>query len=101
MNSQQIHSQLSRNKWYVKDTTSSLCYPKSNGKIERTIQMIKKSTKKALKGNNDRTLALLTLCTSTGPENNTPLVTLFYNHAIRTLLSSMNKEVSQENKKLI
>ena len=63
--------------------------------------MIKKSIKKALKGNNDPNLALLALRTSTGPESNTPLVTIFYNHTIRTLLPSLNKEVSQENKKLI
>ena len=63
--------------------------------------MIKKSIKKALKGNNDPNLALLALRTSTGPESNTPLVTIFYNHTIRTLLPSLNKEVSQENKQLI
>ena len=85
----------------LKHTISNLDYPKSNRQIERTIQTIKKSIKKALKGNNDPYLALLALCTSTGPENNTPPGTLLYNHTIRTLLPSMNKDVSQENKKLI
>ena len=54
-----------------------------------------------MKGDNDPDLALLAFHTSTGPENNTPPATLFCNHAIRTLIPSMNKEVSQENKKLI
>ena len=85
----------------LKHTTSNLDYPKSNRQIERTIQTIKKSIKKALKGNNDPYLALLALRTSPGPENNTPPGTLLYNHTIRTLLPSMNKDVSQENKKLI
>ena len=87
--------------WVFKHTTLSLYYPKSNGQIERTIQIIKKRIKKALKGDNDPDLALLAFHTSTGPENNTPPATLFCNHAIRTLIPSMNKEVSQENKKLI
>ena len=54
-----------------------------------------------MKGNNDPDLALLACCTSTGPENNSPPATLFYNPTIRTLLPSMNKEVSQENKNLV
>ena len=87
--------------WDFTHTTSSLHYPKSNGQIEKTIQTIKKSIKKALKGNNDPHLALLAIRTSPDPKNNTPPATLFCNHTIRTLLPSMNKEVSQENKKLI
>ena len=87
--------------WDFKHTTSSPRYPKSNEQIERTIQAIKKSIKKGLKGHDDPYLALLAVRTSTGPENNTPPATLFYNRVIKTLLPSMNKEVSQENKKLI
>ena len=96
-----IHSKLFRKQWDFKHTTSSPRYPKSNGQIERTIQTIKKSIKKALKGNDDPYLALLAVRTSPGLGNNTPPATLFYNRVIRTLLPSMNKEVSQENKKLI
>ena len=87
--------------WDFKHTTSSPRYPKSNEQIERTIQTIKKSIKKALKGHDDPYIALLAVRTSTGPENNTPPATLFYNRVIKTLLPSMNKEVSQEDKKLI
>ena len=54
-----------------------------------------------MKGHDDPYLALSAVRTSTGPENNTPPATLFYNRVIKTLLPSMNKEVSQENKKLI
>ena len=62
---------------------------------------MKKSIKKALKGHGDHYLKLLAVCTSPGPENNTPPTTLFYNRTIRTLIPSMNKEVGHENKKLI
>ena len=54
-----------------------------------------------MKGHDDPYLALSAVHTSTGRENNTPPATLFYNRLIKTLLPSMNKEVSQENKKLI
>ena len=87
--------------WDFKRTTSSPHYAKSNGQIERTIQTIKKNIKKALKSNDDCYLALLAVCTSPDPENKTPPATLFYNRTIRTLLPSMDKEVCQENKKLI
>ena len=43
--------------WDFKHTTSSPHYFKSNGQIERTIQTIKRSIKKALKGNDDPYLA--------------------------------------------
>ena len=84
--------------WDFKHKTSSPQYPKSNEQIERTIQTIKKSIKKALKGNDDPYLALLAVSALPGPENNTPPAKFFYNHTIITL---MKKEVSQENKKLM
>ena len=61
--------------------------------FKRTIPTIKKSIKKALKGNDDTYLALLAVRIS-------PPVTLFYNRTIRTLIPSMKTDVSQENKKL-
>ena len=81
--------------WDFKHITSSPHYCKSNGQIERAIQTIKKSIKKASKRSDDPYLALLTVRTAPGPENNTPPATLFYNRTIRTLLPSMNKEVSK------
>ena len=61
------------------------------------IQTVKKNIKKALKGNDGPYLALLAVRTSLGPENKTPLVTLFYNRTIRTLI---NTKFSQEIKNL-
>ena len=87
--------------WDFKHTTSSPHYPKSNGCIERTIQTIKKSIKKALKGNNELYLALLAVATSPDPENNTLPATLFYNHTIRTLLPSVNIKKLVKKTKLI
>ena len=55
--------------WDFKHKTSSPQYPKSNEQIERTIQTIKKSIKKALKGNDDRYLALSAVRTSPGPSS--------------------------------
>ena len=87
--------------WDFKHTTSSPHYPKSDGRIERTIQTIKKSIKKSLKGNNDPYLALLAVATSPDPENNTLPATLFYNHTIRTLLPSVNIKKLVKKTKLI
>ena len=69
-------------------------YPKSNGQIEQTIQTIKKTLKKAFKSNNHLYLALLTLQTSSGPNNNTPPATLLYHRPIRTILPSMNTTIA-------
>ena len=55
---------------------------------------MKKSIKKALKGDGDPYLKLLAVCTSPGPENNTPPTTLFYNRTIRTLIPSMKHTTS-------
>ena len=62
--------------WDFKHNSSSPHYPKSNGQIERTIQTIKKTLKKAFKSNDDTYLALSALRTSPGPNNNTPPATL-------------------------
>ena len=56
-------------KWDFKHVKSSPNYPKSNGRIEKTIQTITKSIKKALKGNDDRYLALSAVRTSPGPSS--------------------------------
>ena len=80
----------------MRDITSSPHYPKSNGQVERTIQTIKKTLKKAFRTNEDPYLALLAIRTSSGPENNTPPSTLFYNRPIRTLLPTLDR-----NRKII
>ena len=51
-----------------------------------------------MKGNH---LSIINYLYVPGPENNTPPATLFYKHKIRTLIPSMNTNVSQKNRKLI
>ena len=83
-------------KWDFKHITSSPHFPISNGQVERTIQTIKKTLKKAFRTNEDPYLALLAIRTSSGPENNTQPSTLFYNRPIRTFLPTLNR-----NRKII
>ena len=53
--------------WDFKHGSSSPHYQKSNGQIEWTIQMIKKTIKKAFKSNDNPYWALLALWTSPAP----------------------------------
>ena len=86
--------------WDFKHDSSSPHYPKSNGQIQRTIQMIKKTLKTTFKSNDDPYLAFLALGTSPGPKNNTPPVTLLYNRPIRTILPSMNTNITKKQEDL-
>ena len=58
--------------WDFNHRTSSPEYPKSNGFIERTIQTVKRSLKKAMVNKEDPALALLALRTTPGKDNTTP-----------------------------
>ena len=77
-------------------------FPESNGQVERTIQMVKKTLKNAFKYNDDPYLALLATRVSTGPYNNIPPAVLFFNHPIRSTVPSMyvSKKGVNNNKKL-
>ena len=86
--------------WDFKHTKSSPVYPESNGQIERTIQTIKRSLKKAFKYNEDPYLALLSIKVCSGPYNNSPPATLFFKRPLRTNVPSMNTRFSLNNKKL-
>lgn len=54
------------NEWNFKHVTSSPRYPRSNGMVERQVQTVKRTIKKAIYDNKDVTLALIEI-------NNTPI----------------------------
>ena len=86
--------------WDFAHDSSSLVYPESNGQVERTIQLVKKTLRKAFVNNDDPYLALLTIRVSPGPYDNPPPATLFFNRPIRSTLPSMNNNYQTINKKL-
>ena len=86
--------------WDFEHDSSSPKYPESNGQVERTIQLVKKTLRKAFKHNDDPYLALLSTRVCSGPYNNTPPATLFYNRPIRSIVPSLNKKFNLINKKL-
>ena len=69
--------------WDFEHDTSSPQYPQSNGLVERTIQRVKKTLKKAFRDNQDPYLALLATKVSSGPYNNAPPATLMFHRPIR------------------
>ena len=75
--------------WDFKHVTSSPHFPQSNGLVERAIQTVKKSLKKAHDGNDDPYLTLLILNTTPGSDGASPAMRLF-NHQPRTTLPSLN-----------
>ena len=86
--------------WDFQHLTSSPTYPESNGQVERTIQLVKKTLTKAFCNNEDPYLALLSIRVNPGPYNNTAPATLFFNRPIRSTLPSLNSYHQIENKKL-
>lgn len=86
--------------WDFEHITSSPVYPESNGQIERTIQTVKKTLKKALKNNEDPYLALLAIRVCPGPYNNVPPATIFFNRHIPSTIPTMNTTFKKTNKKL-
>ena len=75
--------------WHFKHVTSSPHFPQSNGLVERAIQTVKKSLKKAHEGNEDPYLTLLILNTTPGSDGASPAMRLI-NHQPRTTLPSLN-----------
>ena len=97
--------------WDFEHDTSSPNYPESNGLVERTIQTVKKTLKKAFREDQDPYLALLAIKVSYGPYTSTPPATLMCQRPIRSLPSVKSKrkmevmklkkrEINDENKKL-
>ena len=75
--------------WDFRHVTSSPHFSQSNGFVERAIQTVKKSLKKAHDGNEDPYLTLLILNTTPGSDGASPAMRLF-NHQPRTTLPSLN-----------
>ena len=75
--------------WEFKHVTSSPHFTQSNGLVERAIQTVKKSLKKAHDGNEDPYLTLLILNTTPGSDGASPAMRLF-NHQPHTTLPSLN-----------
>jgi len=75
--------------WDFEHITSSPRYPQSNGKIERTIQHVKRTLKKSLENSEDIYLALLNIRTTQGPDNTAPPATQLFQ---RTIIQAMTIE---------
>ena len=86
--------------WDFQHDTSSTRYPESNGQVERTIQMIKKTLRKAITNDDDPYLALLATPVCPGPYDNTAPATLFFNRPIRSNIPFVNVTYRKGNKKL-
>ena len=65
--------------WDFQHDTSSPRYPESNGQVERTIQMFKKTLRKVFTNYGDPYLALLATRVCHGPYDYTVPATLFFN----------------------
>ena len=74
--------------WDIIHTTSSPRYPQSNGLVERTIQTVKRTLKKAIRNNEDIHLALLSLKTTPLQGRPSPAA-MFFNRTPRTLLPTI------------
>ncbi|XP_028415703.1 uncharacterized protein K02A2.6-like [Dendronephthya gigantea] len=75
--------------WDFKHVTSSPHFAQSNGFVERAIQTVKKSFKKAHDANEDPYLTLLILNTTPASDGVSPAMRLF-KHQPRTTLPSLN-----------
>ena len=78
---------------------SSPHFSQSNGFVERAIQTVKKSLKKAHDGNEDLYLTLLILNTTPGADGVFPAMRLF-NHQPRTILPSLNMTHTSSTSKI-
>ena len=85
--------------WDFRHVTSSPHFPQSNGFVERAIQTVKKSLKKAHDGNEDPYLTLLILNTTPGADGVSPAMHLF-NHQPRTTLPSLNMTHTSSTSKI-
>ena len=79
-------------KWDITHTTSSPQYPQSNGLVERIIQTVKRTLKKAHHNNEDIHLALLSLKTTPLKDRPSPAA-MFFNRAPRILLPAITNAI--------
>ena len=86
--------------WDFEHDTSSPNYAESNGLVERTIQTVKKTLKKAFQEDQDPYLALLAIKVSYGPYTSTPPPTLMFQRPIPSLIPSVKSKRKTEVKKL-
>lgn len=93
------YKKFSRN-WDFKHDSSSPRYPQSNGQVERMIQYVKKTLKKACKDERDPYLALMTIRATPGPYCNAAPATLMFQRPIRSIIPSVNAEYDSKNNKL-
>ena len=85
------YKEFAREWGFYHDTPSSK-YPKSNGLVERTIQTVKKTIKKALQSGDDPCLALLALRSTPGTDNSPSPAFKLMNRHLRTTLPSVKTE---------
>ena len=78
--------------WDIKHTTSSPRYPESNGVVERTIQTVKRTLKKAIHSEEDIHLALLSLKTAPYSNNQHSPAQLFFKRQPRNILPSLTNK---------
>ena len=86
--------------WDFLHITSSPNYPQSNGQVERTIQLVKKTIRKALNDDEDPYLALLAVKASPGPYNSSAPATAMFKRPIRTIIPTVNYDNDIVNNKL-
>ena len=80
--------------WDFDHDTSSPHYPQSNGLVERKIQTVKKTLKKAFKSDEDLYLALLALNSTVSSDGTSPAFKMF-GRQIRTTLPSAREYVKK------
>lgn len=82
--------------WEFDHLVSSPRYPQSNGQVERFVQTIKNTLKKAMSEDKDPFLALLNLRNTPVDGKHSPAIVL-YNRELRDLLPSINKKFTHNN----
>ncbi len=92
--------------WDFEHNPSSPEYPEGNGLVERTIQTVKRTLRKAFKGGEDPYLALLALRTAAGPNNCLSPVNILFSRQPRTVIPTvvlpekiMSPKISKMNKR--
>ena len=83
--------------WDFDHITSSPEYSKSSGFIEQTIQIVKKTLKKALHSGDDPYLALLTVCTTPLSHDKPAPATILMNRQLRTTLPTVKNALQPTN----
>ena len=83
--------------WDFKHIQSSPLYPQSNGLVERTIQTVKRTLKKAIKSSQDLSLALLALRTTPLPDAPSPATQLM-GRRLRTTLPHIEHQYKNKQK---